>query len=256
MNFSDHYLMTEMAAGKIDTKEFIPGSKYSLEKRFDYWNKKLFGNKLPKPILKMATISAAGVMITVSDRRTKILANPENWVLKVNPKGKRTMEGWDAILIHEMIHLFWDNEFLGQTVMAYRKYLGRDGHGEPFVKKVDEINKKIPFIVALSDELGGMDNTTPLKKEIFYMVFEHKPGKFAALLFNKNVPDDPRVKDMVTGQRDVYLGNNINFGAGFTNDAGLTGVTVKTKWPKGRSVNWVMIPDEVGQRLIARGFSG
>lgn len=255
MKFAEYYTITEMAVGNIDKTAYIPGSKYPLEKRFAHWNKKLFGNKLPKVKLIMKRSTDAGSMTTLSDRRTKILANPENWILTVNPKGKRTMDGWDSILIHEMIHLFWDNEFMGKTVMEYKAFVGRDGHGEPFIKKVDEVNRKLPFTVSLTDELGGMDDSAQLKKDVFYMTFEHKPGKFAALLFNKNVPEDSKVKNMIIQLRDKYLAQNINFAAGFTNDAGLTGVTVKTKWPKTRRVNWAMIPDEVGKRLITKGFS-
>ncbi len=255
MNFIDHYIINEMSKGIIDRKEYIPGSKYPMEKQFAYWNRKLFDGKLPTPKFNKKRSSVSGSMASLIDRRTRTLVDVDNWLLTINPKGKRTEEAWDGILIHEMIHLFFQFQFLNKPQMDYKKLLGRDGHAEPFTKKVDELSRKVSFTIPITDEMLGMDKETPLKKEVFFMTFEHKPGEYAALLLKPTAIEDPKIKDMIAQMGAQYESRGQKFASGFTNNSQLNGITVKTKWPRGGRVSWALIPKEVGEELIKMGIN-
>lgn len=255
MNFKDLMLVVEMAKGKLE-KEFISGKQYPINERFDYWNRKLFGGKLIKPELVLKVIrGASGEMSYIVDRRTGTIQDAKEWRLKIDPKGKRTMEGWDGVLIHEMVHLFFHLQYLGKKVTEYRKDLGKDGHAEPFVKKIKELSNKVDFVIPLSDEQTGRDNETPLKAPVYFMVHQASPSQYGVLVFNKSLADDPRFKQMVTSVRDMFLNRNTNFAAGITNDPGLNGITVKRTMPRGRSVNWTLLPKETAENLLKLGVN-
>lgn len=254
MNFKDHLIILEMAKGTIDKKEYIPGSKYDMAKRFKHWNAKLFKGILPTPKFEKKRNNVSGSMAFRVDRLSKRIVDVEDWVLTINPKGKRTEEGWDAILIHEMVHLSLQYKYLGRKVSMYKQEVGRDGHGEVFVKKIDELSKLLPFTIPITDELTGIDLDTPLKSEVFFMIHEYQPGKFAVLLLRPKAIQDPRIKDAISQIANQFENKGIKFASGYTNNGKLNGITIKNKWPRGRT-SWAMVPDEVGQELIKMGLN-
>ena len=80
-------------------------SNYNLEAKFDYWNKKAFDGQLPKVDLKW-------------NRSKKIMGVCKAWIsgsdntmgghtIEISNAWDRTEERFDAVLVHEMTHLFF-----------------------------------------------------------------------------------------------------------------------------------------------------
>ena len=253
MNFHEYYFITE--AAKAKPKDiYLPSTKVNLKARYDYWNKTLFGGKLDDTkIIYKETRGASGSAAFLAERKTGIIYEPESWFINIGKKHKRTQDGWDSIIIHEMVHHFFHLKYLGKKKTEYFKFLGKDGHAEPFVKKCNTISKKVGFTIPLTDEQTGMDTKTPLKNQVRYFVMEYEPGKWAALLYTPSVFASLPAKEMGLKMIDQITSKNRKVGSGLSTDAGLVGVSVKKK--VGKKAAWEMITPEVGERLAALGVN-
>jgi hypothetical protein len=169
------YFLSEMA---------VAPKNIDLEKRYDYWNKKVFGGLLPKiPITWMKSKSAGG-RAKASIRITSAVSS------QVVPSGIELSEyiigdpdELDKILLHEMIHI--------QVFMSSRP---RDGHGFMFEKFRKEAIEKSGIDIPIKEDVSEWKFTDNLKtKPIIMMVITDGATKKLILwnesAFNKNLPE-------------------------------------------------------------------
>jgi hypothetical protein len=124
--------------------------RYDINKKYDYYNKLLFDNKLPNnfPLRFSRTKKAGGAVITEywtkGRGRAKRISSWEIKELYLSTFFLRTEEQLDSILVHEMIHVWLT---INEMHEGYNVKL----HGAEFVSKMGELQSKVPFKISLYD---------------------------------------------------------------------------------------------------------
>ena len=137
---------------------------YDLIARFHYWNEKLFNNVIPLPeVVKWISSREVGGSV-----KYKILKRNGQYIdieLHLTGNIKRTEQGFDKLLIHEMTHLW----FLVQYPIRneWLKHLDISGHGATFEKKIAELSKVVGFEVPLKDKMEDLELS---KKSVDFVV--------------------------------------------------------------------------------------
>ncbi len=163
--------------------------EYDLQKRYAHFNELLFDNKLPTIPIKYANIKEGGVVnfkvlqtnppnprlvrMGLVDRyqNGKMLDGSLN--MKISNRFKKSEQGLDAILVHEMIHVYF----------AVNGPLGEQ-HGIKFQRMARELSQKVGFEIPLTDNIERYGLSDDIKvREVGVQVLFHKDGtaKFAIM---------------------------------------------------------------------------
>lgn len=164
-NLEDLLTLAEGFAFDDDLLEEANGSGYDLKARFDHWNKLAFGGSLPEVPLKWCKSRRYSGMCKYYIRNGVI----ERPSIEISNLYDRDEAGFDAIMLHEMIHLFFTVEF--PTEREHSRRLDRGGHGTLFEKKAEELSKKTGIKISVTDDLKDAvapEKTSKLGVLIFY----------------------------------------------------------------------------------------
>jgi hypothetical protein len=159
--------------------ELTEPSDYNIDERFDYWNDKLFGGELPKPILRWVKSGPSGSMGFLKQGRGRagvMLPIADGWKLSLNGNSTRKYAAWDSILIHEMTHLFFQSQYVGKPVYLYSRALGNGGHGPRFQAKIKELTEQTGIHITMTDDREGIDLDSDLPDEVAYVLFQQRSG--------------------------------------------------------------------------------
>ena len=135
-----------------------------LKKKYDYYNKLLFSGKLPDIPIKYAKMKGMGGAVKYKTRfipgapepnRMRVRLGLESrysnrelvsMILQISTLYTRDAKSIDAILIHEMIHVY----FLSTGDLE-------ETHGIKFLRMRSELSKKVGFEIPLTDNVKGLE---------------------------------------------------------------------------------------------------
>lgn len=109
---------------------------YDLDKKYDHFNQILFNNELPKiPIKWNKSKRVSGVVKARANvvQGRKVLV-PDSMVMEISDLFKRSEQDLDAILIHEMIHVYY----------FHNNILDED-HGPRFIAFARKLSGELPL---------------------------------------------------------------------------------------------------------------
>ncbi|BAV39281.1 SprT homologues [Tenacibaculum phage pT24] len=163
--------------------DLIDKKGYDLNGRFKYWNTKLFKSKLKiEGGIKFGrtTKNATGTTtsLVIRDKRNKkVFTSVRETKVVISNKMNYTQETLDKVLIHELIHVYFDE------VKMYD-----EGHGNNFKKLASEISKHIGFEIPLKDNFSEIDTDVVKPKEVGVIVYEF-PHKTNVTFMSVNAYD-------------------------------------------------------------------
>lgn len=235
-------------------------SNVDLLRRYNYYNKLLFNGELPQIPITYAKMKHAGGKVSyvvtlrnpppnpVLVRLGKIskfygaTLKPNSLHMKISDTFIRSDEGLNAIIIHEMIHVYFTAK--GQFNV---------GHGYPFISMAKKLGDIVGFKIPLRDEIDT-DNMTLSDHRNFkpvFVVIRNTGSVSNFAIFNipfieKNMSEISRILEKTI---------NMNYAIGI-----LAGITTEEYWNKiatilplqrtyGRTTKWYIIPTD--QREIA-----
>lgn len=189
MNFS-HWL------AESEATDF---TKYDLKKKYQHFNAMLFDNTLPDIPIRFSPLKGVGGHVVITLTREPGTPRPSPMEIRLGLKDKydgakvkegshqmvisnlfkRSEQGLDAILLHEMVHVYFNS-------------IGRfgEGHGMDFSKKVRELSGKVGFDIPLTDNIEkmGLGDVNKLKTVGVIFVFA-RDGKVHVAVVNDKYID-------------------------------------------------------------------
>lgn len=192
--------------------EFINIKKYNLEKRFDYWNKKLFDNRLPKldfigfRSLKSKNSSGinSGKVEYQYGSKTKYTRIWDTKILLDN-NIKYTQKTLDQILIHEMIHWHFNGVLLINV-----------GHDLQFRQMASKMSNTVGFEIPLVDTITSIEDRLELLPVIGIVLFEFA-NRTSVMFTSKNKFND-KVSELINNTLNNYGGlgddTKVSYGLG------------------------------------------
>lgn len=158
MKFIEHYL----------NEQFELTVKY-LEDKYDEYNKSLFDNRLPNVPIKVGNRKTSGEFVEyrlINGRLDKIKR------LEISKYYKRSQELINAILVHEMIHVF-----LAVNNMSDKGNI----HGKHFLHMVDLLNKKLDFKIPIQ-----------LESDLQSEIGEHVKSKYRYVILKEDLTENKK----------------------------------------------------------------
>lgn len=141
-----------------ENEEFIKPNDYDIQKKYDYYNHKLFEGKLPKIKLGWSNklkIASGITKYKFIPKRIPFLGGDGKLImsggeaivssmsLTLNGTMYRTEQEYDAILIHEMIHVWF--AIIGDV---------RQSHGSRFRQMCQDLSQKVGFTISITDDVS------------------------------------------------------------------------------------------------------
>lgn len=155
---------------------------YSLESKFDHYNSLLFDNRIPRCPVTWALLKGVGGRTMYTTTGRAII--PGSLSIEINTKFKRTEQGLDAILIHEMIH-------------AHLAVINGDGdgkHGFRFQSQAHRLSEIVGFQIPLKDQIDNLELTQD-EKPMTTVVFYKKSNEWLANFYSGTAFDTPEKMD-------------------------------------------------------------
>jgi len=158
------------------TESLISNTQYPLEERYKFFNQRLFHNGLPDVKLSwLNDKNQSGITrakTTSSGERQLI---PGSITIELSSLFKRSMEVFDAILIHEMIHVYFYsiNDFV-------------EGHGSKFQQMAKRFSTQLGFQIPLTDSMKDAVSIGPISIPVCVMVLTQKTGKIIFKIISKH----------------------------------------------------------------------
>lgn len=197
--------------------------QYDLQKRYDHFNALLFDNTLPKIPISYANIRAGGVVeftavrkgeapdprmirMGIVDKYHNAEIKEGSLKMKISKLFKRSEQGLDAIMIHEMIHVFF----------AVNNAMGEQ-HGAKFTKMAKTLSEKVGFEIPLTDNIERYGLSDDSAKSVGVQIVYHKDGSARfAMMTDKNIvsslPDlIARWQDMIRPEMNGSYGVKTDF---------------------------------------------
>lgn len=142
---------------KFNEEKFVKHSSYKLQSKFDKFNKELFDGNLPQIKLTFKSHKGKSGTCRASYLKSDRILQPEE--ITMEKRFERSEEGFDTILVHEMIHLHNMVEFPDYN--EYIRQCDKGGHGIAFVKKAKELETKLGRPIPITDAMKDA-NTNPV----------------------------------------------------------------------------------------------
>lgn len=172
--------------------EMADFGSYDLQARYDHYNALLFGGELPRIPIRWANIKAGGeVRIRIRGRR------PDPRLVRMGVVGryhgmevvegshqmlisrlfKRSERGLDAIMLHEMIHVYFHH--VGDF---------SEGHGPAFVSMARSLGEKVGFEIPLTDKIEhGLSDGVRSREVGVQLVYKKDGGVNFAMTTARNM---------------------------------------------------------------------
>jgi hypothetical protein len=153
-----------------------------LQRRYDHYNALLFDNNLPTIPLAYKKLKSVGGHVLCHyrvDRPTprnmlrfaKRTLVPGSLHMEISTMYQRDPQALDALLIHEMIHVFF---------IAAGEF--DENHGAKFIRMCRELSAKVGFTIPLTDNVAGLQLTDAPTRKIGMIVLTREDGsRFVAL---------------------------------------------------------------------------
>ena len=171
-------------------------AEYNLQKKYDHYNALLFGGELPTIPIEFAKLkSMGGVVHCVVVMDPQNMPNPRlvrmglqdkyqgakieegTHRMQISNVFKKSEQGLDAILIHEMIHVYFNHT--GQF---------GEQHGMKFSKMARVLGEKVGFEIPLTDNIEKLGLADDIKlKPVGVHLLTKKDGYSIALMSDKNM---------------------------------------------------------------------
>jgi hypothetical protein len=135
---------------------------YSLEHKFDTYNRLLFDGRIPRCPITWGELKSAGGTTYYSTNGRTIL--PGSLRIVMNTKFKRTEQGLDALVIHELVHAF----------LAVTTGDGDGRHGWRFQSQAHRCSSIVGFQIPLGDTINDLELTNDEKKMTTVVMYNHK----------------------------------------------------------------------------------
>ena len=185
-SFGTHFSLNTFMLSFLQflTESPVIAGDYSLESKFDHFNRTLFEGRIPPCPLNWAYINhAGGITYYTSFGRTII---PGTLRIEINTKFKRTEQNLDALLIHEMIHAF----------LAVTSGDGDGKHGWRFQSMAHKLSAQVGYQIPLKDDVGDLEVTNdekPLTTVVMYK--DRKQRCWFANYYSATAFDSPAKMD-------------------------------------------------------------
>lgn len=189
-------------------------AQYDLQKKYDHYNALLFNNELPQIPIEYANTKAGGIV------HCKVVMDPHNMpnarlirmgiqdryhggkikegshYMQISKVFKKSEQGLDAIMIHEMIHVYFNTQ----------KLFG-ENHGMKFAKMARALGQKVGFEIPLTDnvERFGLGDESKLKSIGVLMLTKKEGTIYIALMTDKNMISS--LSDLVARWTDMVKYN-------------------------------------------------
>lgn len=173
-------------------EEAVDFSAYDLQKKYDHYNQLLFGGELPQIPIKWATLKGVGGEVRIKvkgippnprmvraglvDKYHGMEVVPGSHMMLISNLFKKSERGLDAIMIHEMIHVYFN-------------HIGKLGeqHGIAFLRMARQLSEKVGFEVPLTDnvEKFGLADDAKLK-QVGVQIIYRKDDTMSVAMFPAN----------------------------------------------------------------------
>ncbi len=158
-------------------EDVIKSTEYNLEEKYKLFNKLYFYNLLPTIPLSYSKSKTVGGQVKA--RYTKALGGGNVLVqgslsLTITNLYKRTEEQFDAILLHEMIHVYFivNGNFTEQ-------------HGRYFNDLRKEISEKSGIDIPLTDNISDLELESDKNTKMGVILLKRKDGRYSFALISK-----------------------------------------------------------------------
>lgn len=161
-----------------------------MKKDFDMLNDKMFGGEIKRvPVRWMSTKYKLGVMAFNENGEIEYVA--------ISNFYKITRQQFLDILAHEMIHIWMEQKGMRE----------KDPHGQKFMTKMEELNKRFPeFSIRKSENVSDYNIAgSGVMKEYGVVLFD-EDGRYSLVVVNSKVmDDDAAINEFIEGIRKYGL---------------------------------------------------
>lgn len=157
-------------------EEIIRFSDYNLNQKFHHFNQLIFGGKLPHPTLTWDTrMKGASGQTTWTHNSSTGVMNPGTLKVAISAMYKTTEERLDAILVHEMIHVYF------ATIND-----PWESHGTKFKVMCQHAEQHVGFKIPLTDDTSELEFSDEINPVKIGAILINKPdGTSSIALFNQ-----------------------------------------------------------------------
>lgn len=170
-----------------DNGEVITPNQYPVQRKYDEFNRTLFGGQLPKiPIdftsLKNVSGQVLYSIVRPNDNRPSYMkydgAVIKDGTLRMQLSSvyKRSIQEFDGILIHEMIHVLF----------AIQGNYG-DNHGADFQRMAAELTRKVGFVIPITDTVDHLELASDVVKPVGVILVEKNDSTYQIAVLTPNV---------------------------------------------------------------------
>lgn len=166
---------------------------YNLEAKYRHYNQTLFSGQLPEIPISWATMKNVGGKVTYQIRREAGVPKPDprmvrfglakkhdgaqlvpgSLKMQISDLYKRSEIALDAILLHEMIHVYF----------AHTGEYG-ENHGPKFQDFARRISQKVGFEVPMKDSVDGLELASMDTRPVGVVILEKPNGGISFALLN------------------------------------------------------------------------
>jgi len=183
--------------------EFLNIKKYDLRKRYDFWDSKLFGGKLPPldsiKFLSLRNKGATGICsakVEYTSRSKSSFSKVWDSKIVLDNRTKYTQGILDSILIHEMIH--W--HFIGYLKVS-------EGHGTSFKMMASKLSKIVGFEIPLTDNVTTLEDREDFLPTVGIVIIDR--GSKANVMFTSKNNFQQKMDDLIYRTLPLHKGHFI-----------------------------------------------
>jgi hypothetical protein len=141
---------------------------YDIQARYDHFNRMLFNSVLPKvKCIWNRRLKAGGrvwaELIPDPYRRGHQIADMKTCTLSLSPRYSRDARGFDQMLLHEMIHVYFFDK--GDT---------NHGHGVAFERMRERLSTMVGFEIPRRDDTEGLALANDKIKPVLVLIADEK----------------------------------------------------------------------------------
>jgi len=166
-------LIKEAISDDVESRH-IEFADYNLEAKYKDFNQKYFGNNLPNIPVVWARLKGVGGVTRAMTLGGGYVLKPDSLYIQISNILNRSELSLDAVLIHEMIHVYFIS--IGDF---------KEGHGYKFIAMAKNITSKAGFNIPLKDEIEefGVSDMSKVKA-VNVILAKNNTGTYAFAIRN------------------------------------------------------------------------
>ncbi len=187
----------------------IPTKAY-VEQKFEEFNRRMFGGKLPKIPIEMSDAKTfLGKCVYKKRRKPSGKTECYDFRLKINTRADIPEQEVEDTIIHEMIHYY----------IGYNKLEDTSSHGEIFTEMMNSINQRFGRHITVSYKSSAEERAQLQDKRARYHVIafvRFMDGHTGIKVLPRVLPTILKYYNLVSASRDIanvslYMSNNTFF---------------------------------------------